>query len=71
MARDPHLPTALQTDPQHRGLFLFKGKPYLWLASHTSPQHRGLFLFKWKPYLWFATYQPIPNLGVKVKMDGA
>jgi len=26
---------------------------------------------KEKPYLWLATNQPIPNLGVKVKMDGA
>ena len=46
---------------QHKGLILFKGKPYLWLATHpwltTHP--------------WFATNQPIPNIGIRVKTDGA
>ena len=26
---------------------------------------------KGTPYMWLATNQPIPNIGVKVKMDGA
>ena len=62
MARDPTSPASLQTDPQHRSqngfpnsIIIFKGKPYPWLATHP----------------WLATNQPIPNLGVKVKMDGA
>jgi len=25
--------TALQTDPNHKGIFLLKGKPYLWFAT--------------------------------------
>jgi hypothetical protein len=33
IARDPTSSTAIQTDPQHWCLFLFKGKPYLWLAK--------------------------------------
>jgi len=50
MARDPTSPTTLQTDPQHWGLFLFKGKPYLYLANllmvrdkPTDPQPRVKF----------------------------
>jgi len=52
-------------------------KPYLWLATLPHPQHKGLILFKEKPYLWLVTHpwlatnQPIPNLGVRVKIDGA
>ena len=48
---------------------IFKKKTYLWLT--------GIFHSKRKPYPWFATHLwlatnlPIPNLGVKVKMDGA
>ena len=54
MAPDPTSPTTLQTDPQHGGLFLFKGKPYLWLAN--PPMARD------KPT------DPQPR--VKVKIDG-
>ena len=43
------------TDPQHWGLFLSKGKPYLWFVTHP----------------WLATNQPIPNIGVSVNIDGA
>jgi len=37
MARDRTSPASLQTDPQHRGLLLFKGKLYLWLANAPQP----------------------------------
>ena len=47
MTRNPTSPAALRTDPQHCGLFLFKGKTYLWLAyppmardKPTDPQPR-------------------------------
>ena len=47
MVRDPTSPTTLRTDPQHAGLILFKGKPYLRLANPpmardkpTDPQRR-------------------------------
>ena len=55
MARDPTSPTTLQTDPQHWGLILFKGKPYLWLAN--PPMARD------KPT------DPQPR--VRIKLDGA
>ena len=55
MARDPTSRTTLQTNPQHWGLFLFKGKLYLWLA--IPPMARD------KPT------DPQPR--VKVKIEGA
>ena len=66
MVRDPPVARDRPADPlprvkvkingaQHKGLILFKGKPYLWLATHPC----------------FVTNQPIPNIGVKVKIDGA
>ena len=55
MARDPTSTTTLQTDPQHGGLILFKGKPYLWLTNSPMAHDRPT--------------DPQPR--VKDKMDGA
>jgi len=62
MARGPTSTASLQTDPQHRGrngfpnsIIILKGNPIC--GSRPTP--------------CLATNQPTPNLGVKVKMDGA
>jgi len=69
VVRDPPVARDKPTDPQPRGQSQNKTLPPT--SPHSFLKKNHTYSSRHTDHLWFATNLPIPNLGVKVKINGA